>query len=93
MRIRPLEKAPSTSTSVNIDDFYVLDPALFNSLIRGRNGESMDPLLAYTAIPPILRILQLRWIIAHSVEINGCKEHMRAAIKPYKIVTVELQMS
>ena len=31
--------------------------------------------------------------MAHSVEVNGREECIREAIKPYKIVTVELQMS
>ena len=89
-----LENAPSTLTSVNIDDyFYVLDPISFNGLIRGKNGEPTEPHLANTVIPPILRILQLRRTMAHSVEVNGREERIGEAIKPYKIVTVELQMS
>ena len=89
-----LENAPSTLTSVNMDDyFYVLDPISFNGLIRGKNGELTEPHLANTVIPPILRILQLRRTMAHSVEVNSREERIGEAIKPYKIVTVELQMS
>ena len=90
-----LETAPSsTLTEVNVEDdyFHVLDPASFDSLIRGKNGEPTDPLLAHTVIPPILRILQLRRTMAYSVEVNGREERIGEAIKPYKIVTVELQM-
>lgn len=60
-----------TLTTVNFAKYHhLLEPDAFRSLIRGSSGEPVEPERAYTILRPLLRILQLRRIMAHHILVN-----------------------
>ena len=88
---RRTSKGKSTSTVVDFPDHqYLLRPDSFRKLMRPQAGEPLDPVTAHRIIRPILRMVQLRRVMASSVEANGETVRVGAGIPPYRITTVEL---
>ena len=59
--------------------------------MRPQAGETLDPITAFKIMRPILRMVQLRRVMASEVEANGKTVRVGEEIPPYRITTVELQ--